>query len=81
MHTTHTRLDIAYRERTPKSISKISEKFKEMDDIKLILEVEKHRELYDLQHQFDKDNVDKDQCWDIANAMFMYHVSVKESSE
>ena len=52
-----------------------------MDDIKLILEVEKHRELYDLQHQFDKDNVDKDRSWDIANAMFMYHVSLKESSE
>ena len=74
MHTTHTRADIAYRERTPKSISKIS--------IKLILEVEKHRELlYDPQQPFYKDNVDKDQCWDIANAMFMYHVSVKESSE
>ena len=50
-------LDIAYRERTPKSIYKISEKFKEMDDIKLILEVEKHRELYDPQQQFYKDNV------------------------
>ena len=62
---------MAYRERTPKSISKISEKFKEMDDIKLILEVEKNRVLYDLQHQFDKDHIDKDQCWDIANAIFL----------
>ena len=43
--TQHTRADIVYRERTPKLILKISEKFKEMDDIKLILEGEKHREL------------------------------------
>ena len=49
------------------------EKSKEMDDIKSSFEVEKYRKLYDPQHQFDKDNVDKDQCWDIANAMFMYH--------
>ena len=60
-----------------------------MDNIKLILKVEKHRELYDPQHQLYKDNVMKDQCWDavgaavgitrflnIAYAMFMYHVSV-----
>ena len=52
----HTRTDIAYRERTPKSISKISEIYKELDNIKLILEVEKHRELYDPQQQFYKDN-------------------------
>ena len=46
-------------------------------DIKVILEAEKHRELYDLQGQ---GRLDKDQCWDIANTMFMYHFSVKESS-
>ena len=47
----------------PQSISKIS--------IKWILEVEKHRELYDPKQQFYEDNVDKDQRWDIANAMFI----------
>ena len=42
-----------------------------MNDIKLILEVEKHSELYEPQHQFYKDNVKKDHllgccsggCW------------------
>ena len=57
LYTTHTRADIAYRERTPKYILEISEKFKEMDDIKLFLNVEKHRELYDPQQQVNKDNV------------------------
>ena len=58
-----------------------------MDNIKLILEVEKHRELYDPQHQFYEDNIEKDQCWDAVGAavcMFpkyslchvMYHVSI-----
>ena len=50
-------------------------------------------ELYDIQRHFYKDNVE-DQCWDavgaavgitrflnITYAMFMYHVSEKESSE
>ena len=67
-----------------------AEKFKEMVVIKLIPEVDKHRELYDPHHQFYKDNVKKYQCWDavraavrisrflnIVYAMFMYHVSVK----
>ena len=53
LHTTHTRVDIAHRERTPKSILKISEKFKEMYDIQLFLEVEKHRDFY-------KESVEKD---------------------
>ena len=39
-----------------------------MDDIKLILEVEKFRELYDPQHQFYKDNLKKDTCWDAVGA-------------
>ena len=63
--------------RTPKLISKINKTLKEMDDINLILYVEKHRELYDPQQKKIKDNVEKYQCWDIANAMFMYHVSEK----
>ena len=59
-------------------------------DIKLILKVEKHRELYDPQKLFYKDNVEKDQCWDavgaavgitrflkISYAMFTHHVSEK----
>ena len=35
-----------------------------MDDIKLIIEVEKYRELYDPQHMLYKDNTKKDKCWD-----------------
>ena len=54
-----------YRERNPKPILKISEKFKETDDIKIILQVEKHREL---QHQLYKDNLEKDKCWDAVGA-------------
>ncbi|KAL7382809.1 hypothetical protein ABVT39_027951 [Epinephelus coioides] len=41
-----------------------------MDDVKLIVEVEKYRELYDPQHPFYKDNSKKDQCWDaVATAI------------
>lgn len=41
-----------------------------MDDIRLITEVEKYRELYDPQHMFYKDNMKKDNCWEaVATAI------------
>ncbi|KAF7219173.1 uncharacterized protein [Nothobranchius furzeri] len=41
-----------------------------MDDFKLIMEVEKHKELYDPQHPFYKDNSRKDNCWEaVATAV------------
>ena len=41
-----------------------------MDDVKLILEVEKYSELYQPQHPFYKDNTKKDKCWEaVATAI------------
>ena len=42
-----------------------------MDDIKFILKVEKHRDLYDTQHQFYKDN---EECWDAVGAAVTLHL-------
>ena len=41
-----------------------------MDDIKLIIEVEKYSELYDPWNMLYKDNTKKDKCWDAVAVTF-----------
>ena len=52
---------VCLRETNCHALHTTSARNSELDNLKLILEVEKHRVMYDTQHQFDKDNVDKDQ--------------------